>query len=607
MMKKKHKIVIPIVIIILIFSVSSCNMPFKIVPNVSTTPPPPITNTPSPAASTQPPVEPAQTTPTPEKTTEQAEFVPVTGSVLTWIDYSNFVYVPEGEFTMGKENILPDEFNPAHKVTMSGFWIHQAEVTNQQYASCVDAGVCSAPNKEQGYPYWYAQPDKTNDPVVGVTWSQAKQFCEFIKARLPSEAEWEKTARGTKDEVYPWGTEQPNCSLLNFNKCLKTPQPDEVRSYMSGASDYEALDLAGNVFEWVSDWYGENYYNESPASNPTGPSEGIYKVYRGGGFLSSEVDVSATSRFFTEPEQHSADLGFRCVLVGDPTKSTSETVGQPCQVLGNITQLESQPTYTPYPCEQPSVVGYCELLGGKASYGVDIRQKGCLSNKLNSMTGNSQPLTCSVHQLQNGGNQYLCTFPGMAQGINVEVRFCHSFSAQISTIECPSGYKLNSTNNLCELEYTKLPGPPCPKGYLDVPPNGCMPINDPKTGGCPAGFYSVVSPLTSVCMPLNACLLANAPESCTNPTCAAGETFDTAKGCCASPDTPNKVCPAKLFYNAETNACIGSDMYPHECPVVQAKIPICPTVTPTSTPTLVPQSNCHQERSPTGGWITVCD
>ncbi len=606
-MKNRTRLVLPVVIIVLIFAVSSCNLPFKIVPNEPTTPPPPITTTPSFAASTQPPVEPAQATPTPEKTAGLADIVPVTGSVLTWIDYSNFVYVPAGEFTMGKEDIRPDEFNIAHKVTLAGFWIHQAEVTNQQFASCVEAGVCSAPNQEQGYPYWYAQPDKTNDPVVGVTWSQAKQFCEFIEARLPTEAEWEKTARGTKDEVYPWGTDQPNCSLLNFNKCLKTPQPDEVRSYMAGASDYKALDLAGNVFEWVNDWYGENYYSESPASNPLGPAEGIYKVYRGGGFLSSDVDVSATSRFFTEPEKHSADLGFRCVLVGDPTKSTTETFGQPCKVLGNVTQLETQPTFTPYPCEPASVVGYCELLGGKASYGVDIRQNGCMNNKLNNMTGNSQPLNCTVHQLQSGGNQYLCTFPGMAQGITVDVSYCHSYSAQPVALKCPSGYKLDQTSKLCELEYSKLPGPPCPKGYLDVPPNGCMPINDPNNGGCPIGYYSVVSPLTSVCMPINACLLSNAPESCVNPTCAAGEFIDSAKGCCASPDTPNKFCSGKLLYNAEQNACIGSDMFPHECPVVKTKIPYCPTLTPTSTPTLVPQQNCYCDPKISTFCSLICD
>lgn len=223
------------------------------------------------------------------------------------------------------------------------------------------------------------------------------------------------------------------------------------------------------------------------------------------------------------------------------------------------------------------------------------------------MTGNSQPLNCTVHQLQSGGNQYLCTFPGMAQGITVDVSYCHSYSAQPVALKCPSGYKLDQTSKLCELEYSKLPGPPCPKGYLDVPPNGCMPLNDPNNGGCPIGYYSVVSPLTSVCMPINACLLSNAPESCVNPTCAAGEFIDSAKGCCASPDTPNKFCSGKLLYNAEQNACIGSDMFPHECPVVKTKIPYCPTLTPTSTPTLVPQQNCYCDPKISTFCSLICD
>ena len=296
-MKRSFYLSIFSITIVFALILTSCNLPIKIVANVPSNTPAAVTSTPSPYSSPSPEILPE--TPTFEPTFNLADIVPVTGSVLTWIDFSNFVYVPAGEFTMGLDTEPPTDYAPEHKVNLPGFWIHQAEVTNQQYASCVDAGVCTAPNKETGYPYWYSQADKTNAPVVGVSWAQAQQYCEYIQARLPTEAEWEKTARGTKDEVYPWGTDQPSCSLLNFNNCLKTPQPDKVRSYMAGASDYEALDLAGNVFEWVADWYGEEYYAESPSSNPPGPTDGKYKVYRGGGFLSGEQDVSATVRFFT--------------------------------------------------------------------------------------------------------------------------------------------------------------------------------------------------------------------------------------------------------------------------------------------------------------------
>jgi len=543
-MKNKRHIVLPFMIIILIFSATSCSLPFKIVPNVQTTPPPPNTSTPSPAALTQPPAEPAQATPTPELTPSLADIVPVTGSVLTWIDYSNFVYVPAGEFTMGKENILPDEFNPAHKVTLAGFWIHQAEVTNQQYARCVEAGVCSVPNKEQGYPYWYSQPDKINAPVVGVTWSQAKQFCEYIEARLPTEAEWEKTARGTKDEVYPWGTDQPSCSLLNFNKCLKTPQPDEVRSYMAGASDYEALDLAGNVFEWVSDWYGENYYNESPASNPLGPAEGIYKVYRGGGFLSSELDVSATSRFFIEPEKHSADLGFRCVLLGTYSDSSKNSqVPRPCEVLPiNDQQPKAQPTWTPFPCEPAYLSGNCYLSsGGGPITSIYVQQSNCVSNQLKDFSSSTIiDLNCTGPKIVGDSKSYTCNGKNMIQGSTVDLSFCHKFYYQLMSPHCPAGYEYDSHSKFC-LPSTGpwLPDPPCPVGYKEDS-GQCLP-DVSVYQGCPVGFYyfqNITGPNTveELCLPLDDCLLSNANVPCEAPVCPTGQTYDTANNCCSLPD-----------------------------------------------------------------------
>lgn len=604
-MKKKTNLMVPIMIIVLLSGLTSCNLPTS--NNQNTQPPVEATTPPPPGAS--PSAEVSEGTPEPLAGPDFSSLVPVTGSILKWIDLSDFVFVPEGSFTMGQDSEAPTDYAPSHAVTLAGFWIQQAEVTNQQYAQCVADGKCSAPNQEPKVPYWFTDFYKASNPVVGVTWQQATEYCESIHGRLPSEAEWEKAARGSELNPYPWGEEDPNCSLLNFDDCLNPSEPQEVRAYNNGASEFKAMDMSGNVFEWVADWYAEDYYAASPDTNPTGPAEGTQRIFRGGGYASPADQVNVFTRFAAKPEEHAADRGFRCVLLGDPTKSTTETVGQPCQILGSSDQLETQPTYTPYPCEQATVLGYCELLGGKASYGVDIRQNGCLSNKLNSMTGNSQPLNCTVHQLQNGGNQYLCTFPGMAQGIDVEVRFCHSFSMQIVKLKCPTGYKLVQPNSICELEYAKLPAPPCPKGYLDVPPNGCMPVNDPNNGGCPVGFYSMVSPLTSVCMPMNSCTLSNAPESCSNPTCAEGEFYDAAKGCCASPDTPKMLCPANLLYNADLNACIGSNLYPKDCPVVQTKIPLCPTLTPT--PTTPPQgggqpgSNCYWDTGPTHS-VWVC-
>ncbi|MBA4384029.1 MAG: hypothetical protein C0410_04780, partial [Anaerolinea sp.] len=139
-MKQNFKLMYSIGIIVLVITIISCRFPYKIVPNLPPTTPPPESTTPSPSESPQPVKE---ATPTLENTAILTEIVPVTGSVLTWIDYSNFVFIPAGEYVIGKDSYDPEDFAPAHKVTLTGFWIQQTEVTNQQYAQCVADGKCS--------------------------------------------------------------------------------------------------------------------------------------------------------------------------------------------------------------------------------------------------------------------------------------------------------------------------------------------------------------------------------------------------------------------------------------------------------------------------------
>ena len=612
-MKNNQKLIYLSAFLVFALCLSSCNLPIKNAAIIQTITPPPVTITPSP----QPTTDSAEATLTPEKPLTIADIVPVTGSVLTWIDFSNFVYVPAGEFEMGEESSTPADFSPVHKVDLAGFWIHQAEVTNQQYASCVEAGVCSVPYKETGYSYWYSDSEKFNDPVVGVTWDQAQQYCEYIEARLPTEAEWEKTARGTKVEPFPWGTDQPTCSLLNFNSCLKTPQPDEVRSYMGGASDYEALDLAGNVFEWVSDWYDDEYYANSPTSNPPGAADGIYKVYRGGGFLSDELDVSATRRFFTEPEQHSADLGFRCVLLGTFSDDTSNNqVPRPCEVLPiALQQPETQPTWTPFPCEPAYLSGNCYLssAGGPIT-SIYVQQSNCMSNKLIDFSSSTiVDLNCIGPNIVGDSKTYTCNGKNMIQGSTVDLSFCHKFYYQLMSPQCPVGYTYDDISQFC-LPTTGpwLPEPPCPVGYIETG-GQCLP-DAGAYQGCPAGFFyflNITGPnsFEELCIPLDDCLLPNSTEPCEPPVCPTGQTYDSANNCCSLPEKLRAVCPVGFGVQEDPVTkqlfCDLPDLFPTKCETRQVKMAYCPTLTPT--PTTVPQQNCYCDPKILSFCSLICD
>ncbi len=212
------------------------------------------------------------------------------------------VKVPAGEFTMGSNSGGSDE-KPVHRVYLDEFHIDKYEVTNEQYNQCVSAGPCS-PNEKFG---GFTDPKQ---PVVGVDWNQASTFCSWAGKRLPTEAEWEKAARGTDGRTYPWG-EGIDCTKANYSKCgHKKTKP--VGSYPSGASPYGAMDMAGNVWEWVADWYDANYYNGNPNRNPTGPSSGKYRVLRGGSWIYDPNLLRSSDRNWYDPDYRLGTLGFRC-------------------------------------------------------------------------------------------------------------------------------------------------------------------------------------------------------------------------------------------------------------------------------------------------------
>ena len=225
----------------------------------------------------------------------------------------NMVPVPAGPFWMGcNESVDGDCANherPYHEVTLDAFEIDETEVTVASYAACVQAGGCTEPGSG-GQCNW-GKADRASYPVNCVDWSQANAYCAFAGKRLPTESEWEKAARGPDGAVYPWGNGAASCMLAVYGDC-GSDGTLPVGSRPLGVSPYGALDMAGNVLEWVSDWYDSNYYVSFPAPNPQGPGSGSGRVVRGGDFGSHAHGLRASRRVDFVPSYSNRDLGLRC-------------------------------------------------------------------------------------------------------------------------------------------------------------------------------------------------------------------------------------------------------------------------------------------------------
>jgi formylglycine-generating enzyme required for sulfatase activity len=215
------------------------------------------------------------------------------------------VLIPAGDFLMGDEDGLPDA-RPPHRVHLSAYWIDRYEVTNERYRACVEAGVCAPPRAREAFD----DPRAGAHPVTNVTWLQARTYCHWRGARLPTEAEWEKAARGPDARRYPWGDDEGPIQRGRHDGAGRTTEP--VGSRPDAASPYGVQDLVGSVWEWVKDWYAEDYYGRSPARDPQGPLRGSFRVLRGGDWTRGAVELRVSARAWDEMTYWGPTLGFRC-------------------------------------------------------------------------------------------------------------------------------------------------------------------------------------------------------------------------------------------------------------------------------------------------------
>ncbi len=457
----------------------------------------PKTLTPAPAQEQPAPTSTQASEPSPPTPTPPVQTIDLLGpqrsTSMVWVDGSTLVFVPEGIFIMGHGG----EDNPEHEVYLSSFWIYRAEVTNQQYALCIAAGKCSPPQIENARKR-LTEPAYREHPVVGVDWAQAEAYCQWVNGHLPTEAQWEKTARGPEGNLYPWGESTPSCDLGNFNNCIG--DTSKVDNHPQGKSYYEALGTAGNVFEWVADWYKPQYYSESPERDPLGPEIGDVRSVRSSSYLSPVDDLRPSRRFYLAPDQTRSDLGFRCVL--------------------------EKPVYYPPFCETSVYQPLPETPGLPGSSGTtsDISSKsvghGCGFATADISGGTiesikSDSLTCTTASK----TRVYCSGPANATGL---VTVCVEGKQETSPpaiATCPPDYALDP-NDPTRCNY--IPGEQTLATEMNCFGETCLTPATNDSGGCsPGAYFDTLA---------RRCVSYGQPGT----DCLPGYTFNTQALCCRS-------------------------------------------------------------------------
>lgn len=508
----------------------------------ATTPPPSL-----PAPTEQPPtLEPPTAIPSPTLVPVNLSG-PNVGSEMAWGDGSVLAFVPAGEFSMG----YAASNAPQRTVYLGDYWIYQTEVTNSMYAFCVSVGACAPPAQELGTPV-YDNPIYANYPIVGVSWDMAANYCTWIGGGLPTEAQWEKAARGVNGAQYPWGSTEPNCDVANFSGCVGALT--DVTKYEAGASPFGVLDMAGNVLEWVNDFYGEYYYDSAPAENPTGPASGESRVVRGSGFETGFEQAISGIRHPAGNAFHNRDLGFRCVV-------------QPPAALAPMCQTSS---YIP-----SAVVSSAECQTPDVSIGASYCEFNRPHTSVNLPVGAIYEVRTDRYRCEeaviDGQRRLTCSGP---DGTTGEVTICNSACSSQPDVTgaspvCDSGYGLDATGSTCL--YSPVPAEPgvagCPAGYVMLERGGqatCAP-GLAGDGLCPDSTYfdsqygACVSPTTGVDAPYG----LNAPEQAADvyQGCLAGFSYSPEYQCCQpSQGGAYPGCPLGARYDAGSQTCIPDQL-----------------------------------------------